>query len=89
LRLLRDENDKPLFTLQQLACIVSSNNRQVASQNLENFRSCGYDFKCLVTRQRKVDEMVVSAVKEELDVGILILKIILSEMMRRSLCFSS
>lgn len=66
LRLLRDENGKPLFTLQHLACIVSSNNRQAASQHIEDFRNCGCDFKNLVTRQRKVDESVVSAVKEEL-----------------------
>jgi len=66
LRLLQDELGKPLFTLQKLACLVGSNNRQAASQHVEDFRHCGQDFKALVTRQRKVDETVTSAVKEEL-----------------------
>lgn len=66
LRLLKDSSGKPLFTLQQLAFIVESSNRQAASQHVEDFRDCGQDFKRLVTRQRKVDETVVSAVKEEL-----------------------
>ncbi|MBI4753803.1 hypothetical protein HY793_05500, partial [Candidatus Desantisbacteria bacterium] len=66
LRLLRDDSGKPHFTLQQLACIVGSKSRQAASQHMEDFRDCGKDFKNLVTRQRKVDEDVVFAVKEEL-----------------------
>lgn len=66
LRLLQDEYGKPLFTLQQLSCLVLSSNRQAASQHLEDFRDCDYDFKRLLTRQRKVDEIVVSALKEEL-----------------------
>jgi hypothetical protein len=63
---LRDDYGKPLFTLQQLSLLVSSQNRQAASQHIEDFRDCGLDFKGLVTRQRKVDEIVVSAVKVEL-----------------------
>jgi len=63
---LQDENQKPSFTLQQLACIVSSNNRQAASQHIEDFRDCEQDFKNLLTRQRKVDFTVVSAVKDQL-----------------------
>jgi hypothetical protein len=66
LRLLQNSDGKPFFTLQQLSCIVSSNNRQAASQHIEDFRDCEQDFKRLVTRQRKVDFTVVFAVKEEL-----------------------
>lgn len=66
LRLLQNENGKPLFTLQQLSCIVSSKNRQASSQHIEDFRDCGKDFKGLLTRQRKVSEEVVLAVSDEL-----------------------
>ena len=47
LRLLEDSNGK-LFTLQQLAEIIGSNNRQAASQHVEDFRDSGQDFKGLV-----------------------------------------
>jgi transposase-like protein len=66
LRLLTDVSGKPLFTLQQLSCIVLSDNRQAASQHLQDFRACGCDFKSLVTRRRKVSEEVVSTLKEQL-----------------------
>jgi transposase-like protein len=65
LRLLED-GGKPLFTLQQLSGIVESNNRQASSQHVEDFRDCGLDFKSLLTRQRKVSEAVVTAVRDEL-----------------------
>jgi hypothetical protein len=66
LRLLSDNSGKPLFTLQELASLVGSNNRQAASQHIEDFRDCEKDFKSVVTRRRKVDENVVSAVRVEL-----------------------
>jgi transposase-like protein len=66
LRLLRDEHDKPCFTLQELAVLVRSANRQAASQHVEDFRQCGEDFRAFVLRQRKVDATVVEGVLTEL-----------------------
>jgi hypothetical protein len=66
LRLLRDEHDKPCFTLQELAALVGSTNRQAASQDVEDFRQCGEDFRAFVLRQRKVDAAVVEGVLQEL-----------------------
>src|SRR5215831_1242621 len=62
LRLLRDADDKPCFTLQEVAPLVGSANRQAASQHLEDFRQCGEDFRAFVLRKRKVDATVVEAV---------------------------
>jgi hypothetical protein len=66
LRLLVDEHGKPLFTLQELAAMVGSANRQAASQHLEDFRQCGEDFRAFMLRKRKVDATVVDAVLAEL-----------------------
>lgn len=66
LRALKDLRGRPLFTLEQLAVIVGSTNRQAASQHVEEFRAGGADFKALVTRKRKVDEGVVEALTHEL-----------------------
>ena len=66
LRLLRDEADKPCFTLQELAALVGSANRQAASQHLEDFRQCQEDFRAFVLRKRKVDATVVDGVLQEL-----------------------
>lgn len=66
LRLLRDEDDKPCCTLQELAVLVGSANRQAASQHLEDFRQCGEDFRAFVLRKRKVDATVVDGVLREL-----------------------
>jgi transposase-like protein len=65
-RLLVDEHGKPLFTLQELASIVGSTNRQAASQHLEDFRQCGEDMRAFVLRKRKVDATVVEGVFTEL-----------------------
>jgi len=65
-RLLGDEHGKPLFTLQELAAIVGSTNRQAASQHLEDFRQCGEDMRAFILRQRKVDTSVVDGVVPEL-----------------------
>src|SRR5215831_6165539 len=65
-RLLVDEHGTPLFTLQELAVIVGSANRQAASQHLEDFRQCGEDFRAFILRKRKVDATVVEAVLTEL-----------------------
>ena len=62
LRLLVDEQSKPIFPLQELARIVGSANRQAASQHLEEFRQCGEDFRAFVLRKRKVDATVVEGV---------------------------
>jgi len=66
LRLLVNERGTPWFTLQELAPLVGSTNRQAASQHLEDFRQCGEDFRAFVLRQRKVDATVVEAVLQEL-----------------------
>ena len=50
-RLLGDAHGKPLFTLQELALIVGSANRQAASQHVEDFRQCGEDFRAFVLRK--------------------------------------
>lgn len=65
-RLLVDDQGKPLFTLQELATLVGSTNRQAASQHLEEFRQCGEDMRAFVLRKRKVDTMVVEGVLHEL-----------------------
>src|SRR5262249_4184355 len=65
LRLLRDAHDRPCFTLQALAPLVGSPNRQAASQHLEDFRQCGEDVHAFVLRKRKVDATVVEAVLAE------------------------
>jgi transposase-like protein len=65
-RLLVDAHGKPLFTLQQLAALVGSTNRQAASQHLEDFRQCGEDMRAFVLRKRKVDAAVVDGVLREL-----------------------
>ena len=57
-RLLVDERGRPWFTLQDLAPVVASTNRQAASQHLEDFRQCGEDMRAFVLRQRKVDATV-------------------------------
>jgi transposase-like protein len=62
LRLLVDAQGQPLFTLQELAVLVGSTNRQAASQHLEDFRQCGEDLRGFVLRQRKVDGTVVEGV---------------------------
>jgi len=62
LRLLVDEQGKSVFPLQELARIVGSANRQAASQQLEDFRQCGEDFRAFVLRKRKVDATVVEGV---------------------------
>jgi transposase-like protein len=62
LRLCVDAQGKPLFTLQALAALVGSTNRQAASQHLEDFRQCGEDFRAFVLRKRKVDARVVEGV---------------------------
>jgi hypothetical protein len=65
-RLLVDEHDTALFTLQELAALVGRANRQAASQHLEDFRQCGEDVRAFVLRQRKVDATVVETVLHEL-----------------------
>src|SRR3989449_397526 len=65
-RLLVDAHGKPLFTLQELAVIVGSTNRQAASQHLEDFRQCEEDMRAFVLRKRKVDPTVVEGVLHEL-----------------------
>jgi transposase-like protein len=66
LRLCVDAQGKPLFTLQELAALVGSTNRQAASQHLEDFRQCGEDLRAFVLRKRKIDERVVEGVLHEL-----------------------
>jgi hypothetical protein len=53
---------KRMFSLEELAGIVGSSNRQAASQHVEDFRDCGEDFRAVLTRKRKVDGEVVEAV---------------------------
>jgi hypothetical protein len=66
MRLLVDERGTPLCTLQELAPIVGSTNRQAASQHVEDFRQCGEDVRAFVLRKRKVEAAVVEGVLQEL-----------------------
>lgn len=66
LRLLVDEHGRPWFSLQELAPIVGSTNRQAASQHVEDFRQCGEDVRAFVLRKRKVDATVVDGVLQAL-----------------------
>ena len=66
LRLIVDAQGKPLFTLQELAALVGSANRQAASQHVEDFRQCSEDVRAFVLRKRKVDTAVVEGVLHEL-----------------------
>jgi transposase-like protein len=66
LRSLLDDKDKHIFTFQELSVLFDSNNRQASSQHMEDFRDCGCDFLAYLTRKRKVDSVVVEAVRQEL-----------------------
>ncbi len=66
LRSLQDSRGKHVFTFQELSGLFDSNNRQASSQHMEDFRDCGCDFLGYLTRKRKVDCVVVEAVKQEL-----------------------
>jgi transposase-like protein len=66
LRSLQDSRGKHVFTFQELSALFDSNNRQASSQHMEDFRDCGCDFLQYLTRKRKVDCVVVEAVRQEL-----------------------
>jgi hypothetical protein len=66
LRSLQDSRGKHVFTFQELSVLFDSNNRQASSQHMEDFRDCGCDFLQYLTRKRKVDSVVVEAVRQEL-----------------------
>jgi hypothetical protein len=66
LRSLHDSRGKRVFTFQELSVLFDSNNRQASSQHMEDFRDCGCDFLQYLTRKRKVDPVVVEAVRQEL-----------------------
>jgi len=66
LRMLGNDEGKRLFTFAELSALFRSNNRQASSQHMEDFRDCGRDFLHYLTRKRKVDSVVVEAVKQEL-----------------------
>ncbi len=60
-----------MFTFQELSVLFDSNNPRVredqaSSQHMEDFRECGCDFLAYLTRKRKVDPVVVEAVRQEL-----------------------
>ena len=65
LRLLRNEEDKCVFTFQELSKVVDSQKRQASSGHVERFRASGSDFLTFLTRKRKVDSEVVEAVSQE------------------------
>jgi transposase-like protein len=66
LRTLKDENGKHMFTFQELSSLFDSTKRQASSQHMEDFRDSGCDFLYYLTRKRKVDCVVVEAVRQEL-----------------------
>jgi len=67
LREFHDSDNHPLFTHQTLAQIVSSSNRQAASEHCEQFRASGRELLPFLQRRRKVDSDVVAAVEAELE----------------------
>ncbi len=66
LRSLQYDMGKHVFTFQELSMLFDSNNRQASSQHMEDFRECGCDFLHYLTRKRKVDPVVVEAIRQEL-----------------------
>jgi transposase-like protein len=66
LRMLKDEQGKRMFTFQELSVLFESTKRQASSQHMEDFRDSGCDFLAYLTRKRKVDSVVVEAVRQEL-----------------------
>jgi hypothetical protein len=66
LRWCVDAQGKPLLTLQELAALMGSTNRQAASQHLEDLRQGGEDLRAFVLRKRKVDARVVEGVLHEI-----------------------
>ncbi|MCP3999905.1 MAG: transposase, partial [Gammaproteobacteria bacterium] len=66
LRMLKDGQGKRMFTFQTLSALFESTNRQASSQHMEDFRDSGCDFLAYLTRKRKVDSVVVEAVRQEL-----------------------
>lgn len=62
-RSLLGPDGKNLFTHQESANIVGSNNRQASDQHLKDFRNCGKDFLQTLVRKRKVDSEVLEAVE--------------------------
>jgi transposase-like protein len=66
LRYLVGDREKELFTLQELTVFLDSEDRQAVNQQLKLFRDCGEEFAAFLSRQCKVDERVVEAVKESL-----------------------
>ncbi len=79
LRALKDEKGKHMFTFQELSALFNSNNRQASSQHMEDFRDSECDFLDYLTRRRKVDSVVVEAVRHELMVDPLAKLLELSE----------
>lgn len=63
LKQLVDKKGKDLFIFEELAEIVESQNRQAASQHIEDFRECGEDFGDFLKRRKKVDDEIVEAVR--------------------------
>jgi len=63
LRSMLDGMGNPLFTYQELAAILGSDNPQASSQHVEGFRDCGEKFDAALRgKERKVDKEVVDAV---------------------------
>jgi len=66
LRYLLNSEGKPFSTFQELSPLFESENRQAASQHVEDFRDCGEDFLDFLKRRRKIDEEVTEVVKKVL-----------------------
>ena len=86
LRSLLDGKGNHVFTFQELSVLFDSNNRQASSQHMEDFRDCGCDFLAYLTRQRKVDIVVVEAVRHELRQDPLAKLVDLQDRVNASLC---
>jgi transposase-like protein len=61
------EAGHPLFTHQELAQVVESQNRQAAHNHLKEFDECGGDFFAFLSRRKKLDVTVVQAIQAELE----------------------
>jgi transposase-like protein len=72
LRSLKNKGGKRLYKLKQLAKIVDSDNRQAASEHVEQFRASGEDIGDFLKRKRKIDEEVLSAIEAEINLDPLV-----------------
>lgn len=66
LRLLRDREGKPIFTLEELATIMGSTNRQAASKYIERFHRSGEDIHATLHNNSRANQEIREVIREVL-----------------------